>query len=61
MFVGGPRVNMESLLRFRLKEGKLTLWYSLIRSEDVMRKAFQGARDEIAGQLDAVIINGQVG
>lgn len=57
-YVGGFQVPIEALLRFRVKEGKLDIWYSLIRQEDVARQAFLGSRDEIAKALDIVIING---
>jgi uncharacterized protein YfdQ (DUF2303 family) len=60
VFVGGPRINLEALLRYRLKEAKLTFWISLIRPEEVMRKAFQAAREDIASNAGISIINGQV-
>lgn len=58
VFTGGPRVPMDALLRFRVKEGKLLLWYTLIRPEEVLRTAFLAARDQIAGTLKVVVING---
>ena len=57
-FIGGQRVPMSALLRYRVKEGKLVLWYTLIRPEEVMRAAFLGARSQIATSLSATIING---
>lgn len=57
-FVGGVRVPMAALLRYRVKEGKLSLWYTLIRPEEVMRQAFLTARGQIAQALTATIING---
>ena len=59
-FVGGVPVPMEALLRFRVKEGHLTLWYTLIRPEEVIRQAFLAARDSIAAKLGTTIINGEV-
>lgn len=59
-FVGGARVPMDALLRFRNKEGKLTIWYTLVRPEEVQRKAFLDCRDEIASGLGISIINGAV-
>lgn len=61
VFVGGPRITIQALLRFRIKEQKLVLWYTLIRAEECLRKAFLAAREEISDALDATIINGQVG
>lgn len=57
-FVSGQRVPMDALLRFRVKEGKLVLWYTLIRPEEVMRAAFMAARNQIAEALSLTIING---
>lgn len=57
-FVGGVRVPMQALFRFRVKESKLTLWYTLIRPEEVLRTAFMEARDLIADTLDITILNG---
>ena len=57
-FVGGVRVPMQVLFRFRVKESKLTLWYTLIRPEEVLRTAFMEARDLIADTLDITILNG---
>jgi uncharacterized protein YfdQ (DUF2303 family) len=58
VFVGGPRVQMQALLRFRVKEGKLVIWYTLVRPEDVSRTAFLVARQQIADALKVNIING---
>ncbi len=58
VFVGGDRAEMGALLRFRVKEGKLVIWYTLVRPEEVIRLAFLSARDEIAAALELTIING---
>lgn len=57
-FVGGVRVPMDALLRFRVKEGKLTFWFTLVRPEEVIRNAFIDARNAIATELGITIING---
>lgn len=57
-FFGGQRVDMIAMLRFRLKEGKLTFFYTLIRPDEVLHQAFLAARDTIATQLQVAIING---
>jgi uncharacterized protein YfdQ (DUF2303 family) len=57
-FVGGERVSMQVLLRYRVKEQKLTFFYTLIRPEEVIRTAFLGARQKIADALKVTIING---
>ncbi len=50
---------MDALLRFRVNGGKLVLWYTLIRPEEVMRTAFIAARNVIAEKLGVDVINGQ--
>ncbi len=57
-FIGGDRIDVQALLRFRVNGGKLTFWYTLIRPEEVIRKAFMAARDKIATKLGVVILNG---
>lgn len=58
VFVGGPRISMDALLRFRVKEGKLELWFTLMRPEEVRRTAFLQARKLIADILHVIVING---
>jgi uncharacterized protein YfdQ (DUF2303 family) len=57
-FIGGERVPMDALLRFRVNQGKLTFWYTLVRPEEVIRTAFLEARKSIADKLSITIING---
>lgn len=58
VFIGGPRISMQALLRFRVKEGKLVIWYTLVRPEEVRRTAFLACRQQIADTLKIGIING---
>jgi uncharacterized protein YfdQ (DUF2303 family) len=58
VFIGGALIQMQALLRFRVKEGKLVIWYTLVRPEEVMRQAFLNARNQIAEELKVSIING---
>lgn len=57
-FIGGARIPMQALLRYRVKESKLVIWYTLVRPEEVARNAFLAARDAIARDLQITIING---
>jgi uncharacterized protein YfdQ (DUF2303 family) len=61
VFVGGAPVELKALLRFRVPEGKLSFWFTLIRPESVMRDAFIAARNAIASSLGITILNGTVG
>ncbi len=58
VFVGGQSIGLQALLRFRIKEGKLVLWYTLLRPEQVRRDAFLRARNQIADALKITVING---
>lgn len=58
VFIGGPRISMDALLRYRVKDTKLVLWYTLVRPEEVKRSGFIASRDAIAEALDIKIING---
>ena len=57
-FIGGQRVPVQALLRYRIKEQKLIFFYTLIRPEEVVRMAFNDARQEIADKLTVSIISG---
>lgn len=59
VFVGGPRLPLQALLRFRVNQGKLTFWYTLVRAEETKRQAFIASRNQIAEALHVDIINGQ--
>lgn len=58
VFVGGAAQPVNCLLRFRVKDGKLTFWYTMVRPESVLRTAFLAARDEIASELGVQVLNG---
>jgi hypothetical protein len=58
VFIGGQRITLDALLRFRNKEGHLVIWYTLVRPEEAKRTAFLAARNQIADALKATIING---
>lgn len=61
VFVGGPRVDVKALFRFRVKEGKLTMWYTLVRPDEARRAAFGEARTTIADTMNRPILNGVYG
>lgn len=58
VFIGGTRIAMKAFFRYRLTQGKLSLYFTLMRPEEVMRQAFAAARDKIATDLSIKIING---
>jgi uncharacterized protein YfdQ (DUF2303 family) len=59
VFVGGASVPMECLLRFRVKDGRLVIWFTLVRPEEAKRKAFVQQRTHIAETLAITVINGK--
>ena len=60
VFVRSAEIRLDALLRFRTAQGKLTIWYTLVRPEEYVRLAFTEARQEIANELQIVIINGTI-
>lgn len=58
VFVRGAEVQIQSLFRYRIKEGKLVMWYTLVRPEVAVRAAFDAARQEVINKLDVQIVNG---
>lgn len=59
IFFGGDRVEVEALLRFRVKDSKLKFFYTLVRQKEAVHKAFLNERGKIAAGTSAVIINGK--
>lgn len=58
VFTGSGNAPVNALLRFRVNQGKLTIWYTMIRPEEIIRRAFIAVRDEISTELGIDIING---
>lgn len=48
-FQGVGRRGVDARFRYRMKDGVLSMWYELVRPDDVLRAAF----DEIASQIAA--------
>lgn len=59
VFIGGQPIQMQALLRYRIKDQKLVIFYTLVRPEEAKRAAFLGARDAIERTLGTTIINGK--
>ena len=54
VFVDGKRYPVDARLRYRLDEGKLNLWYELVRPMDVYRAAVKEVSDSLRKQLEGV-------
>jgi uncharacterized protein YfdQ (DUF2303 family) len=59
-FIGSEDTKLEALLRFRIKDQKLVIWYTLVRPEEVIRTAFLICRNQIEQALGITILNGSV-
>lgn len=57
-FQGGPAYRLEARLRYRINDGKLKLWYELLRSAKVLESAFQDTVDAIAKATNVKILQG---
>lgn len=50
--------ELQARLKYRVKDGQLTLWYELVRPHKVLEAAFRSAWDRIADGTQAVILLG---
>lgn len=58
VYVGGERTPIIARLRYRLQNGKLSIWYDLLRHSEVERKAFTAQIAAIKDTLKIAVING---
>lgn len=58
VYVGSPRVPITARLRYRLSQGKLVIWYDLLRTEQIERDAFMATLAQIKGGIGVTVING---
>lgn len=61
-FEGADQFHLDARLRFRMNDGKLSLWYDLVRPHKVLEDAFRDVLKVIADGLPAArIVAGAVG
>lgn len=60
-FEGAALFELTARLRYKLRDGKLTLGYQLVRPKDVLRAAFVSVSDEIAAGVNAPVFLGVSG
>lgn len=58
---GGARYSVTSRLRYRITEGKLTMWHELIRPQKVLEHAVNETRTLIQEQTGLPFFNGSLG
>lgn len=54
-----PRYRVDARFRYRLSEGKLKLWYELVRPHKVVQDAFKAIWDRIVKETKAPILLGR--
>ena len=54
-FHNGEAYRIEARLRYRIREGQLTIWYELIEPEKVLEDAFNGVKEVIRNGIDNVL------
>jgi uncharacterized protein YfdQ (DUF2303 family) len=56
--IDAKRYKVEARFRYRLREGKLTLWYELVRPHKVVEQAFKDLWTDIEKATKAPILHG---
>ena len=59
-FQGCAPYRLEARLRYRIKDGALTLWYDLLRPQKILEAAFQDTVELIADKCATAILQGSV-
>lgn len=58
VYEGGEPVELTARFRFRLQQGKLTLWYDLLRMASAEREAFRAITTRISNTTGLDVMNG---
>lgn len=57
---GGPRYAVVARLRYRIAEGKMAMWYELVRPHKIIEDAVMEVRQQIADATGVTIFTGNV-
>lgn len=60
VFVGGPKVNMKVWFRYRIREGKLALWFDIWRIKQIQQEAFGLMVKEVAEKTSCDVYLGRM-
>lgn len=60
VFWHGQAYAVEAKLRYRVREGKLTLWYDLVRTDVVMDDAVEHILSQITSGTESEILYGEI-
>jgi uncharacterized protein YfdQ (DUF2303 family) len=59
-FIGSDHYSTRAKFRYRIREGKLVMWYDLVRPHKIVERAFTDVRTKIKAAMSAgMIINGK--
>ena len=56
IYEGGSAYELEARFRYRIREGKVAMWYDLVRPHKVQRAAVNDVFEQIQQQADAALI-----
>lgn len=59
VYVGSEPEEVTARFRYRLNGGRLTLWYSLLRIENLKRSTFNGIIEKIAHETELPVLAGR--
>ena len=57
VYLGGPAYNIIARLRYRIKDGELTMWYDLLRPHKYLEDAFKDVKAKIAAGCAVSILD----
>lgn len=53
-FLGGDAFCIPARFRYRIQEGRLAMWYELVRADKVLEEAYNAVRAQISGAIGEV-------
>ena len=53
-FLGGDAFCVPARFRYRIQEGRLVMWYELVRADKVLEEAYNAVRAKIEGGINEV-------
>lgn len=56
VFEGGERYELEARLRYRLNEGRLAMWFDLLRPARLLEDAFSQTLEKVQTELEGLMV-----
>lgn len=60
IFLNGDRYKLTCRLKYRIEEGRLYMWYEIVRKERVLRSAFNDIKEHITKECGTFVFEGAV-